>query len=71
MAGHPAFEIISNLRHLPTDDRQSLLCTVCSMHHEIACNCRDHGNEVSTLLTLECPLFVDGRATCLLEDFPN
>jgi len=71
MAGHPAFEITSNLQHLPNYERQLLLCTVCSMHNEIACNCRDHGDEVSTLLTLECPLFVDGRATCLLEEFSN
>jgi hypothetical protein len=71
MSGNPAFEIISDLQHLPGDERQSLLCTVCSMHNEIACNCRDHGKEVSKLLTLECPLFVDGRATCLLEDFSN
>jgi len=70
MAGHPACKIIADLPHLSRDERQTLLCTVCSLHNEIACNCRDHGEEVATLLTLACPLFVDGRATCL-DEFSN
>jgi hypothetical protein len=66
MAGCPAIETIPQLQDLPSDDRQTILCTVCSISNEIVCNCRDHGNEVLKLLTSECPRFIDGRATCLL-----
>jgi hypothetical protein len=65
LAGHPAVDTTQLFATLPIAERQSVLCSVCSIHDEIACNCRDHGSEVSKLLASECPLFVDGRATCL------
>jgi hypothetical protein len=68
MAGYPAHEVMPHLQNLTGDERQTLLCTVCSMLDEITCNCRDHGAEVATILTLGCPLFLDGRATCLVAD---
>lgn len=43
------------------------MCTVCSNHNEIASNCLQHGNEISALLTSNCPLYVSGVATCLLD----
>jgi len=66
MAGLPASEIIPLLRELPKQDRQSLLCAVCALHDEIARNCQEHAHHVSDLLGSECPLYVDGIATCLL-----
>jgi hypothetical protein len=36
-----------------------------SLSELIACTSLDHGENVSNLLALECPLFIDGRATCI------
>jgi hypothetical protein len=69
MAGYPAVSTIAELQKLRSDERQNLLCRVCSMYSEIACTGRDHGNEVLTLLASECPLFIDGFATCHLEAY--
>ena len=66
MAGDTTSEIISRLRSLPFAERQTLLCTVCSIRKEIADSCRDHGEQVSKLLTSECRDFVGGRPTCRL-----
>lgn len=65
MAGQTCVETIPHLRELPYAERQTLLCTICSIHDEIAHNCRDHGAEVSKLLASQCKHFIDGRATCL------
>jgi hypothetical protein len=67
LAGDPAFLVAPQLNALPSDQRLNLLCTVCSMHHEIARNCIGTGKEVSKLLSAECLYYVDGVATCLLE----
>ena len=68
MAGNPANEVAHGLKVLPNHDRQALLCTVCSLQNEIARNCEEHGREVRMLLESQCPLFVDGVATCLSEE---
>jgi hypothetical protein len=65
MAGYPADAVGLRLQLLSTDDRQALLCTVCSLHNEIASNSSDHGVEVAKLLTTHCPLYLNGQATCL------
>ena len=65
MAGVPAGAIIPNLQLLLPEDRQELLCSLCSMYNEIALNCRQAGSELATLLDAECPLFIDGRPSCL------
>ena len=67
LAGEPAVLVSPRLKELPADERLNLLCTVCSMHGEIARNCLNTGKELSKLLSGECPYFVDGTATCLLE----
>lgn len=67
MAGDSADEIVPRLQALPIDDRQRLLCAVCSIRDEITCTCRNTGAEVSKLLSLQCPFFVDGQVTCLLD----
>jgi hypothetical protein len=41
MAGCPALETVPCLRRLPSEDRQTILCTVCSIYDEIACMERD------------------------------
>ena len=66
LAGQPAASAAMHLKQLPADDRQNLLCTVCAMHDEIARNCVLTATEVRTLLSAECPFYVDGVATCLL-----
>jgi len=71
MAGTSASVIGLDLLTLAPDDRQALLCFVCSIHNEMASNCLQHGAEVAKLLTAECPLFIDGRATCLDESQPS
>jgi len=68
LAGHAAREIGPALRVLPDQDKQALLCTICAVRDEIARNGLEHGDEVERLLESECPLFVAGVATCLLED---
>jgi hypothetical protein len=67
MAGKPASEIEPILQELSRHDRQTLLCTACSNQEEIASNCLHHGKEISALLTSNCPLYVNGKATCLLD----
>jgi len=67
-AGHAVCEVEPLIQALPSQDRQALLCTVCAIQDEIARNCQQHGQEVSTLLTLYCPLNIDGVATCLIRN---
>jgi len=69
MAGTPASEIEAFLQDVPSADRQTILCEMCSLQKEIASNCLQYGNDVSALLTSNCPLFVNGIATCL-QDLP-
>jgi len=66
MSGEPPVAVIALLERLPGGERQSVLCALCEMHCEIACNSWQHGNQVCELLKMECPRFVDGVATCLL-----
>lgn len=66
LAGNPACSVGPWLNQLPRDERQNLLCTVCGKHDEIARNCLATANEVSRLLTAECPYYIDGVATRLL-----
>jgi hypothetical protein len=68
MAGHPSGEIVPALKVLPADDRQALLCTICAIHDEIARNSQEHGRDVEQLLESQCPLFVKGVATCLVDE---
>ena len=65
LAGTNADELQPRVVHLNPSVRQAFLCSICKMHNEVASNCVQHGAEIKTLLELECPLFVDGRATCL------
>ena len=69
MAGYSVAEIRPIIGELPPGERQILLCTVCALHNEIASNCQQHAKEVSKLLTLACPLYIDGIATCLFDGF--
>jgi uncharacterized membrane protein len=78
MAGRPLSEIEAIVETLSLEDRQELLCTLCSIQHEIASNCAQHGDDVSALLSLNCALYVDGVATCPTDqpvaegsDIPN
>ena len=66
LAGDPELLVASRLKELPPKERLNLLCTVCSIHEEIARNCVATGKEASKLLSAECPYFVNGAATCLL-----
>jgi len=68
MAGQPTSQIVPALKVLPADDRQALLCTLCAMHDEIDRNSQEHGKDVRQLLESECPLFVNGIATCLIDE---
>jgi hypothetical protein len=67
LAGYPARFVAPRLKDLTEKDRLSLLCSVCSMRCEIARNCLATAKEVDTLLTAECPYFLDGVPTCLVE----
>jgi hypothetical protein len=67
MAGKPAREIEAIFQRLSRNDRGVLLCTVCSIRNEIASNCPQHADEISTLLASNCPLFMNGLANCLLD----
>ncbi|HLK47990.1 MAG TPA: hypothetical protein VKT49_07640 [Bryobacteraceae bacterium] len=67
LAGNSAAEIGAVLEKLGAEDRQEVLCAVCSIHTEIACNSRQHGAEVAELIAQHCPLFFNGVATCLIE----
>ena len=67
LAGYPACVVAPRLKNLSPDARQSLLCNVCSMHCEIACNCLATANELDALLSVECPYYIDHVATCLVE----
>lgn len=69
MAGHPSGEIVPVLKLLSADDRQALLCTICAIHDEIARNSQEHGRDVEQLLESQCILFVNGVATCLVDEF--
>jgi hypothetical protein len=68
LGGVPASIVAPHLVKLPPGERHNLLCAVCSMHSEIARNCIATAKEVRNLLTAECPYYVDGVATCLLEE---
>ena len=68
MAGQATTEVLPALNVLTTNDRQALLCTVCAIHDEIERNCQEHGRDIRQLLECECSLFVNGVATCLLEE---
>ena len=68
LAGHPSGEIVTALKTLSPDDRQALLCTICSIHDEIERNSQEHGEDVRQLLETQCPLFNNGIATCLVDD---
>ena len=65
MAGSSSVLILPRLQELPGEDRQVLLCSVCSVHNEIANNSLEIAGEVSKLFASEWPFFIDGRATCL------
>ena len=67
LGGTQASTVAPDLNQLSKEERQSLLCTVCAMHDEIARNCLGHAQEVRNLLTAECPMFIKGVATCLIE----
>lgn len=67
LAGQTAEEILPMLEALTSYDRQAVLCTVCAMRKEIATNCTQNGADVESLLSSQCPLFVNGVPTCLLE----
>ena len=67
LAGSREWEIAPLLRQLTDEDRQNLLCTICAMREEIACNCRSTAAEVNALLTTECSLFIHGAPTCGFE----
>lgn len=69
MAGAPTGEIEALLQDVRSADRQTILCELCSLQNEIANNCLQYGNEVSALLTSNCPLYVNGKATCF-QDLP-
>jgi hypothetical protein len=60
-------EIEARLRELSPECRRELLCAICEMHSEIAVNCRQRALVVSSLLTAQCLLFVDGHATCVSD----
>jgi hypothetical protein len=66
LAGQPATGVGTHLNRLPVAERQTLLCTVCAMHDEIARNCVQTATEASKLLAAQCPFYVNGVATCLL-----
>jgi hypothetical protein len=66
LAGRREWEVAPMLRQLSPKVRQELLCTVCGMRDEIARNCLATAAEVNALLTTECPLYVQGTATCRL-----
>ena len=63
LAGNLA-DIEPLLDELHAEDRQALLCIVCSMRAEIARNCQQSGCEVSTLLTEHCRWYVNNTPTC-------
>jgi len=68
MAGKPALEVLSILLSLPFSERQTLLCTACSIRKEIDDSCLNHGEQVAQLLASECAHFIDGRRSpCLPE----
>lgn len=67
MAGYPN-DIVPALKILRNDDRQALLCTICSIHDEIKRNSLEHGRDVHQFLESQCPLFLDGVATCMLDE---
>ena len=66
MAGQASSDIGPCLASLSSDERQTLLCTVCMMRSEIASNCHTHGEEVFKLLSSHCPYFIGNRPTCLV-----
>jgi len=66
MAGASASEATEHLGVLPALARQEVLCFLCGIHDELSHTCSDRGQQVFDILTAGCPLFVDGRATCLL-----
>jgi hypothetical protein len=65
LAGTPARDVVPAFLRLAPEDRQNVLCTVCAMREEIARNCQAYATEVHELLTAQCPLYIDGTATCL------
>jgi hypothetical protein len=67
MAGQPTSEVVPALRVLSAIDRQALLCTICAIHDEIERNSHEHGRDVRQLLEAECSLFVNGVATCFVD----
>jgi len=67
MAGKPLAEIEAILQRLSRHDCGMLLCTVCSIRNEIASNCLQHSDEISELLTSNCPLYMNGAANCRLD----
>ena len=64
LAGSREWEVANMLQQLTDEDRQNLLCNVCAMREEIARNCCATAAEVNALLNTECPLYVNGIATC-------
>ena len=63
LAGEKECEVLRRFEVLSDDERQTLLCTLCSMRQEIAATCHDSASTVSRLLSL-CRQCVDERHTC-------
>jgi hypothetical protein len=68
LAGDSAQQIAAVLDTIPERERQDALCAVCSLQLEIASNSQQHGAEVAEVLSRYCPLFVNGVASCLIEN---
>ena len=66
LAGEPRYVVSQYFRQVPEERRQPLLCSICDVHNEIATNCLSIADGANELLSVECPLFIDGKATCLL-----
>jgi len=65
MAGSPQDACLDQLRLLPEEDRQTVLCTLCVMRAEINANCTERGAEMDEFLGAACPFYCDGKRCCV------
>jgi hypothetical protein len=64
LAGGTRDEIQPDLDRLPTDERQTVLCSVCYVVDEVAANCKELASTISDTLSGNCLYYQNGLRRC-------
>ena len=64
LSGGTPDEIQPNLDRLPTDERQTVLCSACYVVDEVAANCKALASTISDTLSGNCLYYQKGLRRC-------